>query len=59
MPLVFIDVNAVPGSLVTGNGIRVSIPANIGICVQPSLLAFCLQPCVLHCQPHGSYLPSV
>ena len=28
VPLVFIDVNAVPGSLVTGNGIRVSTPAN-------------------------------
>ena len=29
VPLVFIDVNAVPGSLVTGNGIRVSVTPSI------------------------------
>ena len=33
VPLVFIDVNAVPGSLVTGNGIRVSNPSNTAIVV--------------------------
>ena len=39
VPLVFIDVNAVPGSLVTGNGIRVRIPTQIwSLCMVLSIL---------------------
>ena len=37
VPLVFIDVNAVPGSLVTGNGIRVSVTPFILPVVEPEM----------------------
>ncbi len=47
VPLVFIDVNAVPGSLVTGNGIRVSLLTNTSACASSALLAFGLQLCML------------
>ena len=38
VPLVFIDVNAVPGSLVTGNGIRVSLIPFILPHVEPDII---------------------
>ena len=37
VPLVFIDVNAVPGTLVTGNGIRVSVTSFVLPIVNPDI----------------------
>ena len=37
VPLVFIDVNAVPGTLVTGNGIRVSVTSFVLPIVKPEM----------------------
>ena len=37
VPLVFIDVNAVPGTLVTGNGIRVSVTSAVLPIVKPDI----------------------
>ena len=37
VPLVFIDVNAVPGTLVTGNGIRVSVTSFVQPIVKPDI----------------------